>query len=403
MPRVPPHLHARRDGVQLLLHVVDPAARRAFVGRDRLIGGLVLKFAPDKGFHQEVDRRVLAYFESTGRSQKSNAAMVGKTVVLLAWFALSYVLLVFAAQTWWQGVVASLSLAMAMAGVGFSVQHDANHGAYSKSSAVNRAMGLTLDALGASSYLWRFKHNVAHHTFTNLAGADDDINLAPFARIAPTQPHHAFHRVQHIYLWVLYGFLMFKWHLVYDFKNLARGWVAKSRFPRPRGWSLVELLAGKLFFFAWALAIPFVFHPWWAVLVFYGLTSFVLGVLLSVVFQLAHCVEETDFPEVTSDAQRLPIPWAVHQVQATADFAPRNRLLTWYVGGLNFQIEHHLFPRMCHVHYPHVAAIVRSVCDDLGVRYTSHETLGQALASHGRWLRRMGRMPEVEPTLVAAA
>jgi linoleoyl-CoA desaturase len=355
----------------------------------------VLKFATDKGFHAEVDRRVLAYFESTGRSQKANTAMAVKTGVLLAWFVLSYVLLVFAAQTWWQAGLASLSLAMAMAGVGFSVQHDANHGAYSKSSAVNRGMGLTLDLLGASSYLWRFKHNVAHHTFTNLAGADDDINLAPFARVAPSQPHHAFHRAQHIYLWALYGFLMFKWHLVYDFKNLARGWVARSKFPRPKGWSLAELVAGKLFFFGWAVALPLVFHAWWVVLVFYAITSFVLGVLLSVVFQLAHCVEETDFPDVPVGAERLPVPWAVHQVQTTADFAPRNRLLTWYVGGLNFQIEHHLFPRMCHVHYPKIAGIVQGVCRELGVRYTSHASLGQALASHGRWLRRMGRSPSL--------
>jgi linoleoyl-CoA desaturase len=232
--------------------------------------------------------------------------MVVKTGVLLAWFALSYVLLVFVAQTSWQALPASLSLAMAMAGVGFSVQHDANHAAYSKSSTVNRGMGLTLDLLGASSYLWRFKHNVAHHTFTNLAGADDDINLAPFARVAPSQRHHAFHRAQHFYLWALYGFLMFKWHLVYDFKNLARGWVAKSKFPRPKGWSLVELVAGKLFFFGWAVALPLLFHAWWVVLVFYAVTSFVLGVLLSVVFQLAHCVEETDFPEVPVGAERMP-------------------------------------------------------------------------------------------------
>src|SRR6185436_13784000 len=192
-----------------------------------------------------------------------------------------------------------------------------------------------------------------------------------------------------------------KWHLVYDFKNLARGWVARSKFPRPKGWSLVELVAGKLFFVGWAVALPLVFHTWWVVLAFYGVTSFTLGVLLSVVFQLAHCVEETDFPEVPAGAERMPVAWAVHQVQTTADFAPRNRLLTWYVGGLNFQVEHHLFPRMCHVHYPKVAAIVQTVCRELGVRYTSHATLGRALASHGHWLRRMGRAPGSELRPVA--
>jgi linoleoyl-CoA desaturase len=312
----------------------------------------MVKFAANRKFHDEVDRRVLAYFESTGRSQKANAAMVVKTGVLLAWFALSYVLLVFVAATWWQGLLGSLSLAMAMAGVGFSVQHDANHGAYSKNSAVNRGMGLTLDLLGASSYLWRFKHNVAHHTFTNLAGADDDINLAPFARVAPSQRHRVFHRAQHFYLWALYGFLMFKWHLVYDFKNLARGWVARSKFPRPKGWSLVELVAGKLVFVGWAVVLP-------------ARLPRVVGrarLLRSHVLRARHPPERRLPSSPTASRRRtfrtfpwvrsgMPVSWAEHQVQTTADSPPRNRLLTWYVGGLNFQIEHHLFPRMCHVHY----------------------------------------------------
>jgi linoleoyl-CoA desaturase len=188
---------------------------------------------------------------------------------------------------------------------------------------------------------------------------------------------------------------MFKWHLVYDFKNLARGGVARSKFPRPKGWSLVELVAGKLFFVGWAVALPLVFHTWWVVLAFYAVTSFTLGVVLSVVFQLAHCVEETDFPPLPSGTERLPVAWAVHQVQTTADFAPRNRLLTWYVGGLNFQIEHHLFARLCHVNYPAIAPIVEQTCAEFGVRYRRNPTFLTALRSHYRWLRHMGAAPAV--------
>lgn len=349
-----------------------------------------LSFAGDTGFHREVKRRVREYFEHTGLSPRDNPRMYVKTAVLLLWFVASYVLLVFAATSWWQATLLSLSLALAMAGIGFSIQHDANHGAYSDHRAVNRLMRWTLDMLGASSYVWRVKHNQSHHTYTNLAGGDDDINLGPLARFSPAQPRYRFHRVQQFYIWVLYGLLMLKWHFVSDYKNIARARIARNRFVRPRGWDLVGLVGGKVFFYSWALVVPALFHPWWVVLVCYAGTSAVLSLILSVVFQLAHCVEEAEFPEPTPGTHQLPDAWAVHQVQTTVDFARGNRLLTWYVGGLNFQIEHHLFPRICHVHYPRISEIVQAVSGELGVRYTAHEGFLGALSSHWRWLRRMG-------------
>jgi linoleoyl-CoA desaturase len=127
------------------------------------------------------------------------------------------------------------------------------------------------------------------------------------------------------------------------------------------------------------------------VLVFYAGTAFALGLVLSVVFQLAHCVEDAEFPSLPSGSERLPDEWAVHQVKSTVDFGRRSRLLTWYVGGLNFQIEHHLFPKICHVHYPRIAGVVEEVCAEYGVRYAAHDRLRDALSSHWRWLRRMGR------------
>lgn len=350
-----------------------------------------LTFADDQGFHGAVKRRVLGYFEETGLSPFGGSSMYVKTAVLLVWFGASYLLLLLAAETWWQGALLSLSLGLAMAGIGFGIEHDGNHGAYSSHPAVNRLMGFTLDLLGGSSYLWRFKHNVSHHTFTNLAGADDDLDVGPIARLAPPQRHHFFHRLQQWYLWVLYGFLAPKWHFIDDFKGLALGRVAIIRVPAPRGWNLVELALGKGLFFGWALLIPALLHPWWAVLITYTGTSLVVGFVLSVVFQLAHCVEEADFPEPSVGQNRLPDAWAVHQVQTTVDFAPRSRLLTWYVGGLNFQIEHHLFPHVCHVHYPRIAALVEISCAEFGVRYTAQKSVFGAVASHWRWLRRMGQ------------
>jgi len=353
-----------------------------------------LTFAPDTGFHNEVKRDVLAYFARTGLSERDSPRMYLKTAVLLLWFGASYGLLTFAATTWWQGALLSLSLAFAMAGIGFSVQHDANHGAYSSNAAVNRVMSLTLDMLGASSFLWRLKHNLSHHTYTNLVGADDDINFLPFARLSPAQPRYRLHRLQQFYLWALYWFLFPKWNFVDDFKTLILARISGQAFRRPRGGSAVAFVAGKAVFLAWAFGVPLLFHPWWVVLLFYALTSLVLGTTLAVVFMLAHCVEEADFPALPPETNHLPHSWAVHQVQTTVDFAGGNRLLTWYVGGLNFQIEHHLFPRISHVHYPRIAEIVRATCTKYGVRYATHDRFLGALASHWRWLRRMGRRPD---------
>lgn len=351
-----------------------------------------LTFARDTGFHAEVKRRVLAYFARAGLPQRDNPRMFLKTAVLLVWFGASYALLVFVAANFWEGALLSLSLAFSMAGIGFCIQHDANHGAYSNHRAVNRVMGLTLDMLGASSYLWRFKHNLSHHTYTNLMGEDDDINFVPFARLSPAQPRYRLHRVQQFYLWALYWFLYPKWNFVDDFKSLTKARISGHPFPRPRGASAVELIAGKAVFITWAFLIPLLFHSWWIVLLFYSGASLVLGTTLAVVFMLAHCVEEAEFPE-RPGTDRLSRPWAEHQVQTTVDFARGNRLLTWYVGGLNFQIEHHLFPHVCHVHYPRIAPIVQATCAEFGVRYAAHDSFHSALASHWRWLRRMGQRP----------
>lgn len=375
-----------------------PAGRTAAAA-----GAGKVTFAADGGFYRDLKRRVDEDLRAAGLSPQDSPRMVLKTAVLLLWLVASYVLLVFAAATVWQGALLAVSLALAMAGVGFGIQHDANHGAYSRRGAVNRCLGLTLDLLGGSSYVWQWKHNILHHTYPNLSGADDDIDVGPFARLAPAQPRYRFHRFQQVYLWALYGFLGPKWHLVDDFKSVTGGRIAGHPFPRPRGLDLLSLVAGKALFFGWAFAIPMLFHPWWVVLAFYGATAFLVGIVLSVVFQLAHCVEEADFPARPSDAGPIPSGWAVHQVQTTVDFARGNRLLTWYVGGLNFQVEHHLFPRICHVHYPRISRVVEEVCAAHGVRYAAHDGLFAAIRSHWRWLERMGRPVPVPAAVPAAA
>ena len=359
---------------------------------------MTITFARATAFHQEVKARVAEYFVTTGLRPRDLPRMYLKTAAIFAWFAVSYLLLVFAAHGWWQVGGAALSLGLAVAAVGFNVQHDGAHGGYSDSKVVGRLMAFALDVIGGSSYFWRWKHNVLHHTYPNISGADDDINVGVFARLAPQQPRYRLHRFQHLYMWALYGFIPFKWQLVDDFKELIQGRVGTRTVPRPRGRELTLFLAGKAVFVSLAFAVPLLVHPWWVVLAGYAGTSFVVGILLGVVFQMAHCVEEAGFPAPPPDTLRMPDEWAVHQVATTVDFARRSRLLTAYLGGLNYQIEHHLFPHICHLHYPKLAPIVEAVCREFGVQYQAHESLGGALVSHYRWLRTMGRRaPAPEP------
>jgi linoleoyl-CoA desaturase len=314
-----------------------------------------------------------------------------KTAAILTGYAVTYSLLVFVVQSWWLAVPLAVLLAFAMAMIGFCIQHDGNHRSYSDRPWINRVTASTLDMLGASSFLWRFQHVVVHHTSPNVNGHDIDIDLGAIARVAPTQRRRWFHRWQHFYLWALYGLTAMRWHLYADFRDLIKGSMSNHRLPRRSWGDLAVFFGGKLFSFALFFGIPLLFHPWWVVLIFYGLVCGTAGVVLSVTFQLAHCVQDADFPMPEKDSNRLPHSWAVHQVETTVDFSRRSRLAAWFFGGLNFQIEHHLFPRICHVHYRAIAPIVEQACRDFGVRYAVHSSLWAGLASHFRWLRRMGK------------
>ena len=349
-----------------------------------------LKFAADAGFQRELRRRVEALIRERGIRERDCPRMYLKTGVVLAAFALTYCLLVFAAQSWWQALTLALLLGLAIAEIGFNIQHDGGHKAYSNRPWVNKLMAMTLDLVGGSSYVWRWKHVVFHHMYVNVAHHDTDIDLGIFGRLSPQQPHHAVYRWQQWYLWPLYGVMVIKWHFFDDYRDVITGRMGVNRFPRPRGWELVLFLGGKLTFMALAFGIPLLFHPLWTVLLFYVITVGVVGVVLSVVFQLAHAVEEARFPAPQPGTSRMQQPWAVHQVETTVDFARDDRLVSWLVGGLNFQIEHHLFPTLSHVNYPAIAGVVERTCREFQVPYAANPSFRGAVASHFRWLKRMG-------------
>ncbi len=350
---------------------------------------------------QALEARAEAWFAETGRSPRGGARLARKTAFILGWFAASYALVLSGAGGWPGLVLGAISLGLATAGIGFDIMHDGGHKAVANSKLVNRAMHFTLDLVGGSSYIWSQKHNVMHHTYPNVVGADDDIDVAGLARMAPQQPHHAAHRWQHLYMWPLYGMISIKWHWYDDFVQLARGKLLEHRFPRPRGSEIALLVAGKIIFFAWAVVTPLLVLGWARFLTYYFLSQCVLGVTLAVVFQLAHCVEDAEFTALPPDGPPVELDYARLQLDSTVDFARGNRFVTWYVGGLNYQVVHHLFPRVSHVHYPDLSPIVAEVCAEFGVRYRTVDSVRAAIGSHYRWLRRMGREPT--PEVIAAA
>lgn len=318
--------------------------------------------------------------------------MYAKAAALIALAAAAYGWLVFAADAMLPAVTAGALLALALAGIGFNIQHDGNHGTFSRHAWINRLAGFTLDLIGASSYFWKDKHNHNHHVFTNIPNEDADINLGPMARLSADHPWFWWHRFQHVYLWVLYLFV----HLRYLYSDVQRLLFGKNdglsaRYPH--GADLAWLLGGKAVFLGLAFAVPLQRHAPVTVITAYVSVSMLMGLVFSVVFQLAHSVDIVEHPRASA---HLP-EWVVHQIETTANFSTGSRVATFLLGGLNHQREHHLFPHVAHVHYPALAAIVRSVCEEHGVPCRENRTLLDAMKSHYRFVRAMG----VEPTAAA--
>ena len=315
--------------------------------------------------------------------------------------------------SYWGLVIADWSLLVRMGcatvlvtgliAVATSIMHDANHGAFSRFDWVNRAASYAADALGTSSWMWKYKHNTLHHGSTNIEGIDSDIAQEPFARLTPAQQWRPRHRLQHIYLWPLYGFFAMKSLLIADFKNLATGRIGeKALRKKVDAATVARITAGKLGHLGWAVVVPLLFNPWWKVVLFYIVISWVVGFVLAVTFQLAHCVEGVEF--LDESAPHRGADFVPHQLRTTTNVASRvpvlGHLFRWIVGGLDHQIEHHLAPRLPHTIYPVVSNRFQRGCQDLGIDYHLHPGLWAALCSHTRWLKQMGLQPVPVPVSV---
>lgn len=343
-------------------------------------------------FARTVKGRVNAYFEERGLSKHANAAMVVKTLVLFGIFFGAYGLIISGTMPLWAMWALCAVMGVGMAGIGFSVGHDANHGAYSARNGVNKFLGLSFDIVGANSYVWKVVHNVVHHTYTNIHGHDQDLDIAPFIRLAPQDKYNWSHRFQHILAFVAYSFATLFWVFVKDYKCFFQRDLGPYRDIKHPLSEWVILFVTKGIYYGYTIALPLILLDirWWQFLIGFLTFHLVAGLILGVVFQLAHVVEGTEYPEPGPE-NKVEEHWVIHQMQTTSNFARNDKLVSWYIGGLNYQIEHHLFPRICSIHYPQIAPIVEETAREFGVPYNEHETFFDAIRSHYRMLKQFGR------------
>jgi len=357
------------------------------------------RFARPSPLYPTLKKRAAACLEERGLPRHGGRDILLKTLVIFTLLTGSYVTLVFFAATAWQVVLSAFLLSQAIVLVGFNVMHDGGHGAFSDRPWLNRLMGRGLDLIGGNQTLWRHKHGVLHHSYTNLDRHDDDLDGGALLRMHPDQPWKPWHRFQVLYALPLYSLLAVHW-VVSDFSEYFGAKVGDHALPKPPKGDIVVFLGFKVLWVCLAFVVPMVFHPWHAVLGVWLAVMLVVGFTLSLVFQLAHVVDGVAFPTPDADGH-VDDEWAIHQLRTTADFAPGNPFVRWYVGGLNFQVEHHLFSKISHVRYQHLQPIVAATCEEVGAPYVCYPTVRGAVAAHLRQLASLGRPPAVTVASVA--
>jgi linoleoyl-CoA desaturase len=345
-------------------------------------------------FFQSLKVAVDNYFKEKNLKKTGNWALYSKTIILIsASIALYLIAICFSLPVVTIILVGSV-LGFLSACIGFNVMHDANHGSYSSKAWVNNTLGLTLNALGGNSFIWRHKHNIIHHTYPNVDGIDDDIAKSPFIRMCSSQPWVPMHRVQHLYTPFLYAISSMIWILFQDFQKYFRRKVHNTDLQKMKTSDHVIFWISKVLYVLFYIVLPIQLTGWQQGLLFFVSLHVGLGFTLAIVFQLAHVVEETEFTFAPlSETTVIENEWAIHQLKTTSNFSPKSKVITWFAGGLNYQVEHHLFPRISHIHYPAMSKIVKEKCEAFNIPYNCIPTFNRAVVSHFRFIKLLGRKP----------
>lgn len=351
----------------------------------------------DQEFFTVLNKRVNNYFKENNLSRHANGEMVFKTIFMFSLYFTPIALLFsgFATNTW---LVYGLYIlaGFGMAGIGLSIMHDANHGSYSDKKWVNNLLGFSLNLVGGHSFNWKMQHNVLHHNYTNIYETDEDISPRGLMRMSPDSPWKSMHKFQHLYAWFFYGFLTFVWVFSKDinriFKYEKLGMVKSNNSTLTR--ELVLIAITKIVYLSYTIALPLIVTDLGVLKVLTGflLMHYVAGFILAIIFQPAHVVDGSHF-ELPDANGNMMNSWAIHQMKTTTNFAQEAKLFSWYVGGLNYQVEHHLFPNVCHVHYKNLAPILKATAAEYNVPYLSKPTFRKALKSHFNLLKELGQKP----------
>lgn len=349
--------------------------------------------------HAEVER----YFEQGKMSKKGNLLLWVKALFYLGGLAALYLSLFAFPVTSAQALLIFALMGMFCAGIGFNVGHDALHDAYSKKTWVNDLMGHSYTLLGANVYNWKILHNKIHHTYTNVEGADGDLETVKFLRFYEGQEGYRFyHRFQFIYAPFFYALTSLVWVFKKDFDHIFKPQHMLYKKPELPKWEFARLVFCKLLYLMIFIGLPVLLSPLalGTVLLGFVLMHFVQGLCLAFTFQLGHLVEGPEVIEMPKSG-KLP-SWHVLQLQGTSNFGTLCPLSAWLFGGLNQQVEHHLFPKVSHVHYPALSKIVKRLAHKHGHPYHEHKTFFHALRSHFRLLRKLGEKPVVQESAVVS-
>lgn len=354
-------------------------------------------------FAAAVRKNVSEYFKSTGISPKANMEMYVKSFVLLSLYFVPFILLVTIPMPIYVAIALVIIMGIGTAGVGMSVMHDAAHGSYSNKNWVNNLMAGSMYVLGGNVFNWKIQHNVLHHTYTNISEYDQDIASRGPLRLSDHAPVRKIHRYQYLHAFFFYG-LMTLLKVIRDFTQLAEYNAAGYTKQNQKSPTLeyIKMIIVKVIYFALIIGLPILLtdYLWWQVVLGFIIMHWVTGFVLGTIFQMAHVVEGVIQP-LPNEAGMIDKDWAVHELETTANFARNNRFLNWYIGGLNFQIEHHLFPHICHVHYPKISPIVEQTAKEFGLPYHLKPTFREALASHVNRLKELGRpTPASQPAVL---
>ncbi|MBC7903727.1 MAG: acyl-CoA desaturase [Gemmatimonadaceae bacterium] len=347
-------------------------------------------------FYTALKANVENYFKENNIKKTGNWKLYSKTAILFPSAIIIYIVLLTQPVSALLGIALSGLLGLILASIGFNVMHDACHGSYSSKKWVNELLGHSLNALGGNAFIWKFKHNIIHHTYTNVDGIDDDIAKSPLMRQCQTQKWVPAHRFQHIYVVLVYAISSFAWVFLMDFNKYFQQKVFTTPLQKMSTRDHVIFWLSKVFYAIFYIAIPVSLVGWGPWAIGFACMHITMGLALALVFQLAHVVEHAEFEAALGmESKVIENEWAIHQIKTTANFAPKNHFINWYVGGLNYQVEHHLFPRISHVHYPAISKIVEDTCKEFNLPYNTYSTMTASVASHFRMMKQLGQKPTV--------